>query len=85
VVFRLWLSASVYNLWREKKNIRNGNHVQTEEKIIRRFDGKLECELCLKADIKKVERMKSYARTGVYRIVFLEFRNFIVSVFSLIV
>ena len=32
VLFILSLSASIYNLWRERNNIRHGNHLQAEEK-----------------------------------------------------
>jgi hypothetical protein len=41
VSFRLVLSASVCNLWRERNNIRHGNQLQTKEKIIQKFVGKL--------------------------------------------
>lgn len=38
VLFRPCLSASAHNLWRERNNIRHGNHLQTEEKIIQKIN-----------------------------------------------
>lgn len=38
VLFRLCLSATVYNLWQERNHIRHGNHLQTEEKLIQKIN-----------------------------------------------
>lgn len=50
-LIKLVLSASVYNLWRERNNIRHGNPLQTEEKIIQRISWEVEVESCPKGII----------------------------------
>jgi CHASE3 domain sensor protein len=42
VLIKLCLSASVYSLWRERNNIRHGNQIQTEEKLIQKISWKSE-------------------------------------------
>jgi hypothetical protein len=37
VLIKLYLGASVYNLWWERNNSRNGNHLQIEEKLIQKI------------------------------------------------
>jgi hypothetical protein len=37
VLCKLFLSASVYNLWKERNSIRYGNQLQTEEQILKRI------------------------------------------------
>lgn len=44
-LFRLCLSASVYNFWKERNNIRHVNHLQTEEKLIQKISREVQMRI----------------------------------------
>lgn len=48
VLCRLCLSASVYNLWKERNSIRHGNHLQTEEQILKRINWEVRRRIMLR-------------------------------------
>lgn len=65
-VCKLALGSAVYNIWGYRYDVKFGRHLSSEEKCYRKFAGRLELELWIKENSRRMMRMWPFVIGGVF-------------------